>query len=408
MNGLYDSYKYFFDLLSLCPLLLILYYATPAPAVRRTFLTIGGIYLLTFIAFRLALFYLAFWLIVFFIHRFAFPEEKSRRAFTLRILALICIPVLVAPLILWKIYGDGFVAFFVNATNDPLRYISTKLWEIDMARIIIGPLGLSFSTFRALDLIIKTFLEKIQKLSLNDVLFYGFFPPVQIFGPIIEYEDIAKKDAKADARFFLYGLLRIAGGFFKVFVVASLLVKHVQFPSAPADLPLWLLWGKLFGYYFYVYMNFSGYSDIAIGASALFGFRIKENFNFPFLQTNIQDYWNCWHISLSHWARRNVYIPAGGFRPKTQYLALFLTMMAIALWHDISIALVVFGIYHGTLLCFYRVYNNRWKPAGQPATPLRNIAGVSATFVATALAVPLVFMPQAHLLGYYAALFGGW
>jgi D-alanyl-lipoteichoic acid acyltransferase DltB (MBOAT superfamily) len=410
----YNSYQYFFNLLSLAPITLILYYLTDSPFLRRTVLTLSGMYLLSFIAPRFVLFYLFFWLEVFFIHRYGFiRDEDKNEPGPLRkglcILAWVSSPFVVLPLLLWKVFGDGFTYAFTDYSSHLLAPISTKLWEIDMTRSIVIPLGISFSTFRAIDLLIKTYLEKIPRLQLDQVLFYGFFPPVQVFGPITEYEDVAQQTDPASPSFFLYGLLRLASGFLKVFVIASLLHPHVSFVAVPKELPVWLLWLKLLGYYWYVYMNFGGYSDMAIGSAALFGFHIKENFNFPFLRTNISDFWNSWHISLSHWARRNVYMPAGGLRPQTQYRALYYTMMAIALWHSIGFATIIFGLYHGTLLALHRFCVNKYGPFASlaKAQNWQRYGFMFLTYIAVCFSLPLIFLPQASILGYYMALFGG-
>ncbi|MBI1216871.1 MAG: hypothetical protein GC185_13795 [Alphaproteobacteria bacterium] len=411
MNFQYDSYAYFFDLLAFAPVLLLLYFSTSSPRLRRLAMTASGMYLMSFIAPRLVLFYLVFWLLVFFVHRCAFTEEGGRRPWlrgARRFLARFSIVLFALPLLLWKIYGNGFTLIFTAQGNELLSLFSTKLWELDMARSVVIPLGLSFTTFRALDLVIKTYLGKIENLRLDEVLFYGFFPPVQVFGPIIEYEDVARQDHNPDAALFLYGLLRVTGGFLKVFVAAAFMHPHVAFPAAPAALPVWVLWLKLLGYYLYLYLNFSGYSDVAVGASALFGFRIKENFNFPLWQTNIQDYWNSWHMSLTHWARRNVYVPAGGYRAETQYLAIFCTMMVIALWHKLTPACFIYGLYHGGLMAGYRHLSEARDGAAEGKTPLwrRPAAGRALTYLAVSVSLPLIFIPESQLLPYYAALLG--
>ena len=116
------------------------------------------------------------------------------------------------------------------------------------------------------------------------------------------------------------------------------------------------------GFYGQVYADFSGYSDIAIGSARLFGFRIKENFDKPYLTTNFQEYWNHWHISLSTWLRDYVYFPLGGNRqgPWQTYRNLFLTMFISGLWHGAAWTFVIWGAYHGVLLCVHRL----WSRAG--------------------------------------------
>ena len=100
---------------------------------------------------------------------------------------------------------------------------------------------------------------------------------------------------------------------------------------------------------------------MAIGSARILGFRLAPNFNNPYLKTNPQDFWNSWHMSLTRFAQRNVFVPMGGMRAQTQYVAIVATMMVIALWHDLSIPLVIFGLYHSAGLIIHR----RWV-AGHP------------------------------------------
>ena len=95
---------------------------------------------------------------------------------------------------------------------------------------------------------------------------------------------------------------------------------------------------------------------MAIGSARLLGFRLAPNFNNPYLKTNPQDFWNSWHMSLTRFAQRNVFVPMGGMRARTQYVAIVATMMVIALWHDLSIPLVIFGLYHSAGLVSHRVW----------------------------------------------------
>lgn len=401
----YQSYLYFFDLLCSLFILLPCYYAIPGMKGRRALLTAAGVYLLYFVAPRLAFFYLVFWTVTFFIHRHAFADGKARSGAekSLAVVALACLPVIVLPLVFWKVMGESFVYPFSFYTDAALPWLSNRLWQIDICAPLVLPLGLSFSTFRAVDLIIKTALGKVTGLSLNDVLFYGLFPPVQMVGPIIEYEEIEKGDARPDPESILEGLLCIAAGFFKVFALATLLEDNTRIFAAPAAFSAPVLWLRLVGYSWYFYLNFAGYSDMAIGTARLFGFRLKDNFNFPFFSRNIAEFWNSWHMSLSRWAQRNVFVPCGGYRLKTQYTALFLTMLAIAMWHDISLSMLVFALVQFTALALHR------RRAGKPAPAVARLGragGIAITYLTILLCFPLLVLGLAKALGFYAALFG--
>lgn len=403
----FSSYEYFFNLLALSLLAAPLYFFLPTALLRRALMTLTGAYLVYFIAPRLLLFYCVFWTAVFVIHRLAFAETKdatNTRKY-LAIFALLAMALIPLPMLLWKVMGDGFTFSFIFYMNKAVSMLSTRAWEFDTIRPFFVPIGLSFATFRAIDLLIKTYLGKITGLSFGQVMFYGFYPPVQVIGPIIEWEEVEKQDRRPTPAEFIDGLVRIAIGFVKIFLIAGLLESNTQIFSSPHDWPTWVLWAKLAGYSWFFYLNFSGYSDVAIGSAALYGHKLKENFSFAYFRPNIQAFWNNWHMSLTRWAQRNVFVPAGGYRAKTQYIALFLTMMAIALWHDISLPMVVFGAYHFTAQVIYRQYAEK-KPKGAVATPVQQATGALLTYMTVLISLPLLSHADGKALEFYKALIG--
>jgi len=122
------------------------------------------------------------------------------------------------------------------------------------------------------------------------------------------------------------------------------------------------LWIGMYAYSMKIFFDFSGYSDIAIGTARLFGYRIPENFNYPYLQKNLALFWNNWHMSLSSWIRDYVFIPLGGSRGSTAFAARnSLIAMAISgLWHGAAWHFVIWGLYHGLGLAILRYYQ-KWK-----------------------------------------------
>lgn len=407
----FNSYEYFFNFLALSLLTVPCYFALPTAALRRVLMTIMGVYLVYFIAPRLMIFYLAFWSLVFFIHRFAFGDLKdatnARKYASILavILAVILLMALPLPMLSWKILDNDFTFNFIDYMNRAVSVFSVRAWEVDTIRPLLVPIGLSFATFRAIDLMVKTYLGKITGLTFGQVMFYGFYPPVQVIGPIIEWEEVEKQDKRPAAADFLNGLLRIAIGFIKIFVIAGLLESNAQIFASPHDWPAWVLWLKLIGYSWYFYLNFSGYSDVAIGAAALYGHKLKENFSFSYFRPNIQAFWNNWHMSLTRWAQRNVFVPAGGYRARTQYIALFLTMMAIALWHNISLSMMIFGIYHFSAQVIYRKYAES-KPRDAVTSRLGQIGGALLTYATVLLSLPLLSHAEGRALEFYQALVG--
>ena len=167
----------------------------------------------------------------------------------------------------------------------------------------------------------------------------------------------------------------------------------------------WWIWVELVMYTWFFYLNFSGYSDLAIGIARLFGFKLKPNFSRPFTRTNPQEFWNSWHMSLTRFAQRNVFVPMGGMRQRTQYLAIAATMMVIALWHDISLPLVVFGVYHTCGLIGARILNQIRPAAPDPSILLSTGKGL-LLFVFVAASLPLLTLKFSELGRFYEALLG--
>jgi len=193
------------------------------------------------------------------------------------------------------------------------------------------------------------------------------FFPTMVAGPIKRYQDFRPKLVNPSLdwdRDWQMGSTRILVGLAKKFVVADLLTaftNHLTIPDiAQAQrwvLPIWLL-----AYGMKIYFDFSAYSDIAIGSARLFGIRVPENFDWPYLQTNIAEFWQHWHMSLYKWLVDYVFIPLGGSRtaqPRV-YLNVLITMFLSGLWHGAGLNFVVWGLWHGMLLAVHRGWK-RWR-----------------------------------------------
>ncbi len=278
-----------------------------------------------------------------------------------------------SPMVVWKLAPEWSVIGFNVEMNGFVDWLSPWTGAIDRVRNLILPIGLSFATFRAVDQLVKVRLEIIPPLTPLHQFAYGFFPTVLIIGPVIEYTEISDgldRRTRWDPQDTLSGVLTIALGAVKVFVCAYLLrgsqAVFALDTRSGSPLDYWL---ELIMFAWYFYFNFSGFSDMAIGCARVFGFRLAPNFNNPYLKTNPQDFWNSWHMSLTRFAQRNVFVPMGGMRARTQYIAIAATMMVIALWHNISIPLVLFGLYHTAGLI-----GHRWWVARHPVPEDRSVA----------------------------------
>jgi alginate O-acetyltransferase complex protein AlgI len=404
MRG-FDSFDYFADLFAICVIVVPLYYLLPRPWARRWCLALTGLYLLFSIAPRLALFYLLFWAAVAIVQQVV-ARTGDRRVGTAVLLA--GVGVCLAPMLIWKLTPADFTIWFNVFLADRLFDVSGGLGSLDAVRLILFPIGLSYAAFRAADLLIQSNLGLIGPLSPDRVMSYGLFPTVQVIGPVIEYREIesvsnvAVRPALEDYR---VAFTQVVVGAIKVFVLAVPLAASGDvflFYETNAAIVIWI---QLSLYAWFFYFNFSGYSDLAIGVSRLFGFALKPNFSRPYTRTNPQDFWNNWHMSLTRFAQRNVFIPMGGMRSGRQYVAIVATIMVIALWHDVSLALVLFGLYHVAGLVGNRLLVEHRPPTPEPSWILLTGKAV-ALFLFVAASLPMLALEVGELDNFYLAMIG--
>ncbi len=219
------------------------------------------------------------------------------------------------------------------------------------------PIGISFFTFQAMSYVIDVYRGEVEpQKSFFDVLLYISFFPQLIAGPIVKYHDIAReiRTRHASAADMAAGLRRFCVGLAKKVLIANNLAVAVDYlySVAPGDLNALAAWTAAVAYMMQIYFDFSGYSDMAIGLGRMFGFHYKENFNYPYVATTLQDFWRRWHISLSTWFKEYLYIPLGGNRKGTARTMLnkLAVFFLCGLWHGASWTFVVWGLVHGAFL----------------------------------------------------------
>lgn len=233
--------------------------------------------------------------------------------------------------------------------------------------VIIFPLGFSFIIFRLLHYIIEVNRNKIQDTSFVDFALYLTFFPTFLAGPLERFPDFyrqAKEIALPDTNMFCYGLWRILLGIVKKCLIADMLFAWtIAVLASPGSYSRLIVIGAVYGAMIRLYMDFSGYTDIAIGVSRLFGYKIVENFNRPLLQKNIALFWRNWHISLYTWIRDYFYLPLFAYRASILklYLGSFLTMALFMLWHGSSINFLVSGIINGLGLVIWLGFQDLQK-----------------------------------------------
>lgn len=224
------------------------------------------------------------------------------------------------------------------------------------------PVGISFFTFQSMSYTIDVYRRQIEPADSywQYLLFVSFFPQL-VAGPIVRASVFLPQLRQPR------GLSREMGGI-GLFLIMSGMIKKVCFADyLGANLvdrvfedPSWFtsaeVLAAVYAFAFQIYFDFSGYSDVAIGAALLLGFRLPDNFRSPYTAVNLRDFWRRWHISLSTWLRDYLYIPLGGSRRGRgrTYLALAATMVLGGLWHGAAWTFVIWGALHGVALALTR------------------------------------------------------
>lgn len=229
---------------------------------------------------------------------------------------------------------------------------------------IVLPLGISFFVFEFIHYVVDVYRGSEPVRSFLGFSLFASFFPTQIAGPIKRYQDFVPQFLET-AKFSIAALDEggslILQGLFKKVMVADNLAFFVQGGFANQELFTGLdLWIFTYAFAFQIYFDFSGYTDIARGSAKLFGYKVPENFNLPYLAQNIAEFWHRWHISLSTWLRDYLFIPLGGSRCSKwfNYRNLFITMTLGGLWHGAAMHFLLWGAYHGLLLILHKEFVN--------------------------------------------------
>ncbi len=277
------------------------------------------------------------------------------------------------------------LVLFVILKSGPLTTAVAAFWrgqtgqDVALASYLdLNWLGFSYVAFRLIHTLRDRQSGLLPALSLREYVTYVIFAPAYIAGPIDRAERFVE-DFRAlpekiglDGARFTEGLTRITIGVFKKFVLADSLALGVALNPVNAaqtenTLGMWVL---LYGYALRLYFDFGGYTDIAIGIGILFGIRLPENFNRPYLRSNITLFWQSWHATLSGWVRAYVFSPLSRWllsrKPKPSptvivFLTQMATMIVIGMWHSIWINFLIWGIWHGFGLFIHKQWTDRTR-----------------------------------------------
>ncbi|MFT6745855.1 MAG: alginate O-acetyltransferase complex protein AlgI [Glaciecola sp.] len=286
--------------------------------------------------------------------------------------------------------------FFVDSFVSTFTFFGQDIQDNTLD--IILPIGISFYTFQTLSYTIDTYNRKLVPTTdfVAFSTFVSFFPQL-VAGPIERATHLLPQFLKK--RTFNYltavdGLRQILWGLFKKIVIADncAVFANEIFNNAGDMNSSALILGPIF-FAFQIYGDFSGYSDIAIGTSRLFGFNLSRNFNFPYFSRDIAEFWRKWHISLSTWFRDYLYIPLGGSRSSTfkKVRNVFIIFIVSGLWHGANWTFVAWGLLHSIyflpLLLLNRNRNNTDVISNEKLIPsLKVLISMGLTFGLTTFA----------------------
>lgn len=276
---------------------------------------------------------------------------------------------------------------------------------------VLLPLGAAFYSLRLIHYLVASYKGSLRPHTLDELLAYQFLPGALAVGPIHRFDDFLRDSRRRrwDAAQCSQGLERVLVGVFKIVVIgggllaAKLAPALAETAAQPGLLGVYvsalLMWLPL-------YVVFSGCSDVALGSSAMLGWRLIENFNHPYRARNLADFWQRWHVSLAAWCRDHVFAPVLAWR-RQPGLAVVASMVVLGLWHALSMHYLLWGLYHGLALALLR----RWQALAPrlpqpPAWARRPLDGLSTllTLHVVLLSFPITTAVEQALLRLESAL----
>lgn len=321
------------------PLILILYYVLPRKY-QNAILIIFSSFFYIFGDIK----YFPLLLIIAIVNYFLSKKVKNK------VILIIGIILNILPLVYFK-----YLNFIIDILNGVFKS------GFDLFDLVL-PLGISFLTFRMISFLVDVHRGKIQNVTFKKFMLYTLLFTYQIEGPIVRYSDIenelerrciTSEDKENGAKRFIIGLAK------KVILADTLGLFITSIDSANTIVSLWLV--ALLNI-LRLYLDFSAYCDMAIGLSLMLGFHFKENFNYPFVNTGMSDFWRKWHISLTSWFKDYVYIPLGGNRCSTlrNIINILVVWFLTGLWHGANYTFIVWGLFFGIILIFEKFIFKRF------------------------------------------------
>lgn len=328
----------------------IVYWLLPRQKIRNLFLSLVSIGYITWFDKWAGIMVIA---LTVFTYLFAQLIDKKQNKALIHKLGIIG---LLGVLVFFKYTG-----LLVNTFNQLHAFIDA-LPQFHIDKILL-PLGISYITFKYISYLTDIHWKIVKPGNFIDFLCYGTLFTIYVAGPIERFERLKPQlEVKQlfTTNYLEEGFERIVFGIFKKVVLADWIgyfISPVWEDQSNYSLGIRAL--ALLGYSLQIYFDFAGYSDIAIGASRLFGLKIMENFNWPYLQPNISQFWRNWHISLSDWIRDYVFFPLSHVSTKEIWLMFLVPVIAMGLcgfWHGAGWNFLFWGILHGLAISIFQYW----------------------------------------------------
>lgn len=300
---------------------------------------------------------------------------------------------------------------YFKYTNFFIENINAVFGSDISALNILVPLGISFFVFKAISYLVDVYNNKVEaeRNLIDFLLFMTFFSQV-LSGPIVRYVDMKEelKNRSVNGDDIRYGLMRFVIGLAKkVFIANNLgILADSIWGISTHEMTAAVAWIGSLAYTLQIYFDFSGYSDMAIGLARVFGFRFKENFDYPYISRSITEFWRRWHISLSSWFRDYIYIPLGGSRTGNVYFNIFVVFLVTGIWHGSAWNFVIWGLWNGFFNIIEKFLGSKGYKVGTGNIVQKAIAYIYTMFVVNMGWVFFRAPGLKHACSYILSMFG--
>ena len=295
------------------------------------------------------------------------------------------------------------VSKFANLFAGNFGALSLALGTQSIGSRVLLPFGISFLTLHAISYLVDVYRRDVpaQRRLVDAALYLGFFPPL-IAGPVVRYRDFAPQIAErvVGVGNFVYGVRRVVIGLCKKLLIGDVVgvMADRVFDMPVERVGAGTAWFGLICYTLQIYFVLAGYSDMAIGLGRMFGFRLPENFRWPYVADTVHEFWRRWMISLSTWSRDYLYLPLGGDNVPAAGLLRHVPVVFLlcGLWHGTTWNFVIWGLYHGAFIVLER--------AGLAATIRELPAPLRHLYLVVVVMIGWVFFRAESVLGALAFL----